>query len=77
MQGAEFAGRCRSYAAKCIKISRHVSDPAGKLVLLEMAQSWLNLAEKAAEVAETAPGSQTEVPGRREGDQGAPATSET
>jgi hypothetical protein len=69
MQGAEFAGRCRSYAAKCIKISRRVSDPAGKLVLLEMAQSWLT--------AETAPGSQTEVPGRREGDQGAPATSET
>jgi hypothetical protein len=68
MQSAEFAGRCRSYAAKCVKISRHISDPAGKLVLLEMAQSWLKLAETT---------SQGDVPGTQEGDQGASATSET
>lgn len=53
MQGAEFFERYRSYAATCIKISRNIQDPAGKLVLLEMAQSWLKLAEQAAEWAET------------------------
>jgi hypothetical protein len=77
MSGAEFVGRCRSYAAKCIKISRHVSDPAGKLVLLEMAQTWLNLAEKAAETSETAPGGQTGIPGAPDGDQSTPASSQT
>lgn len=47
-------GRYRSYAAKCVAISRNISDPAGKLVLLEMAQSWLSLAELAAEGAKSA-----------------------
>jgi len=45
--------RYRSYAAKCVKISRNISDPIGKLVILEMAQSWLDLAERAAEEAQT------------------------
>jgi len=54
MQSAVFVERYRSYAARCIAISRNVSDPAGKLVLLEMAQSWLKLAEQAAAGAETA-----------------------
>jgi hypothetical protein len=52
MQGNEFIGRYRSYAAKCIAISRNISDPAGKLILLEMAQGWLTLAERAAREAE-------------------------
>jgi hypothetical protein len=52
--GSALVERYRSYAAKCIAISRNISDPAGKLVLLEMAQSWLSLAEFAAEAAETA-----------------------
>jgi hypothetical protein len=78
MNGAGFVERYRSYAAKCVKISRHIPEPAGKLVLLEMAQSWLNLAEKAAEAAESPPASQAAVSGRREeADQGNPATSET
>jgi hypothetical protein len=34
----------------------------GKLVLLEMAQSWLKLAEQAASGAETAVGYETAVP---------------
>jgi hypothetical protein len=51
MQGTEFVERYRSYAARCIEISRNIQDPAGKLVLLEMAQSWLKLAEQAAEWA--------------------------
>ena len=62
MQGAAFVERYRSYAAKCIKISRNISDPTGKLVLLEMAQSWLNLAEEAAERAETGAGEDNQVP---------------
>jgi hypothetical protein len=44
--------RYRSYAAKCVKISRNISDPIGKLVILEMAQSWLDLAQRAAEEAQ-------------------------
>ncbi|HEY4737415.1 MAG TPA: hypothetical protein VIH63_08480 [Xanthobacteraceae bacterium] len=54
MQGKVFVERYRSYAAKCVKISRNIPDPAEKLVLLAMAQSWLKLAEQAAEGAETA-----------------------
>ena len=51
MQGVALVERYRSYAAKCVKLSRNVLDPTAKLVLLEMAQSWLNLAEQAAEGA--------------------------
>ena len=63
MQGVALVERYRSYAAKCVKISGNIPDPAGKLVLLEMAQSWLRLAEQAAEGAETAIGSESAVPG--------------
>jgi hypothetical protein len=51
MQGVEVVERYRSYAARCLAISRNVSDLTGKLVLLEMAQSWLKLAEQAGEDA--------------------------
>ena len=61
MQSAALVERYRSYAAKCIKISRNVSDPSGKLVLLEMAQTWLNFAEEAAQEAEIAQGTETPV----------------
>lgn len=44
--------RYRSYAAKCVKLSNNISDPRGKLVLLEMAQSWLKLAEEAIQSTE-------------------------
>jgi hypothetical protein len=54
MPGVEFVERYRFYAARCIAISRKVSDPTGKLVLLDMAQSWLKLAEQAAGDAEPA-----------------------
>jgi hypothetical protein len=53
MQIAGLVERYRSYAAKCVKISRNISDPIGKLVLLEMAQSWLELAERVVDGAET------------------------
>jgi hypothetical protein len=54
MQSAESVVRYRSYAAKCVRVSRNIPDPTGKLVLLEMAQSWLKLAEHAAEGADPA-----------------------
>jgi hypothetical protein len=68
MQGVALIERYRSYAARCIKISRNISDPAGKLVLLEMAQSWLKLAEQAAAGAETAIGYESVVPGTAQPD---------
>ena len=52
MQGVEVVERSRSYAARCLAITRNVSDLTGKLVLVEMAQSWLKLAEQAGEDAE-------------------------
>jgi hypothetical protein len=54
MHAAELVERYRSYAAKCIKISRNISDPIGKLVLLEMAQTWLKLGEQVTQGAERA-----------------------
>ncbi len=53
MQGAELVERYRCYAAKCLKMSRTIRDPAAKLMILEMAQSWLKLAEQVAEGTET------------------------
>jgi len=68
MQGTEFVERYRSYAARCIEISRNIQDPAGKLVLLEMAQSWLKLAEQAAEWAETVVVYEAAVPNAPQGE---------
>ena len=64
MSSDRLVERYRSYAAKCVKISRNVSDPIGKLVLLEMAQSWLELAERSVDNAEiTVVGGATAVEG--------------
>jgi hypothetical protein len=68
MQGTEFVERYRSYAARCTEISRNIQDPAGKLVLLEMAQSWLKLAEQAAEWAETLVVYEAAVPNAPQGE---------
>jgi hypothetical protein len=68
MQGAEYIERYRSYAATCIEISRNIQDPAGKLVILEMAQSWLKLAEQAAEWAETVVAYEAAVPNAPQGE---------
>ncbi len=62
MQGAALVERYRCYAAKCLKISRNIRDPAAKLMILEMAQSWLNLAEQVAEGTETFVPDETAVP---------------
>jgi hypothetical protein len=62
MQGAALVERYRSYAARCVRISRNVSDSAAKLVLLEMAQSWLKLAEQAADGPEAPIGYESAIP---------------
>jgi hypothetical protein len=63
MPSSRLVERYRSYAAKCVKISRNISDPIGKLVILEMAQSWLDLAQRAAEEAQTTAGVESPVAG--------------
>jgi hypothetical protein len=35
----------RQHAAECVEIAQDVSDPVRKIALLNMAQSWLTLAE--------------------------------
>jgi hypothetical protein len=62
MQRAALVERYRSYAAKCLKIARNTRDPAGKLVILEMAQSWLDLAGQIAEGTETFVPPETSIP---------------
>jgi hypothetical protein len=57
--GVDRAGRgsnCAKYermAAECLHLARIVRDVESKAVLLKMAQSWLNLAERVR--AKTAP----------------------
>ena len=33
-------------AADCLRLAQEVSDPTNKAMLLEMAQTWVNLAEQ-------------------------------
>ena len=43
----------RLYAARCIRIAQDL-ELDGKLILLDMAQAWLRLAEQAEKNSETA-----------------------
>jgi hypothetical protein len=43
----------RLCAAECVRLAQHVSVLKQKLALLDMAQSWLALAEQALKNAET------------------------
>ena len=52
MPGAEAVERYRLQACECVRIAQDVSDTRAKLALLEMAQSWLRLAEQAATLPE-------------------------
>jgi hypothetical protein len=40
--------RYRAYAAQCVQLAADTTDEKRKLILLEMAQHWLELAEEAA-----------------------------
>jgi hypothetical protein len=41
------AGLYRRYALECFRFAGEMADPSCKTVLLDMAQSWLRLAEQA------------------------------
>ena len=37
----------RRYAAKCLSLAQEISDPSDKAALVQMAQKWRELAQKA------------------------------
>jgi hypothetical protein len=47
MSPADLAARYREHAADCVKIAHDCSEPANKRSLLDLALSWLGLAEHA------------------------------
>jgi hypothetical protein len=47
MESNEAAACYRLYAAHCVQIAQHTSDPQNKALLLTMAQSWFVLADRA------------------------------
>jgi hypothetical protein len=47
MSQAELAARYREYASKCVAFSQGLEQAHEKLVLLNMAQAWIALAEQA------------------------------
>ena len=49
----EVVKRYRLHAASCIESAQQLSDKESKLALLQMAQSWLALAEQATKNSET------------------------
>ena len=40
--------RYRQFAAECVRVAQQTSNPQDKAMLLQMAETWLKLAEKAA-----------------------------
>lgn len=47
MTAADIAARYRVYAAHCVESAKATSEFTSKLVLLEMARAWLDLADQA------------------------------
>jgi hypothetical protein len=45
-------GEYQERAAQCLRLSQSTSDPTNKALLLEMAQTWVKLAEQAREVGQ-------------------------
>ena len=37
----------RRHASECLRIAEHVTDPKERLLLIDMAQTWLRLAREA------------------------------
>ena len=62
MAMAELVEHYRQHAAQCIEISKQLPNTSGRLALLDMAQSWLALAEQAAKNAETVLVYETPIP---------------
>ena|SRR6266511_1524117 len=48
-------GNTRKRAAQCLRLAQSMSDPTNKALLLEMAQTWVRLAEQAREAWATPP----------------------
>ena len=44
----DHASRCREYATQCVRMASETEDEKQKLVLLQMAQHWIALADDAA-----------------------------
>ena len=42
------ADRYKQFAAECVRVAQQTSSPNDKAMLLQMADTWLKLAEKAA-----------------------------
>ena len=47
------AERYRSYAAECIRLAQHSTNPADRALLVEMAENWIRRAERAEARADT------------------------
>ncbi len=52
MSSSDVVAAYRLHAAHCIEIAQKSSDPKSKLVLLDMAQAWLKLAEQNNRISE-------------------------
>jgi hypothetical protein len=52
MTVSELVAAYRLHSAQCVKIAHRSADPEIKLALLNMAQSWIALAQQAAKNSE-------------------------
>lgn len=64
MAVSELVVAYRLHSAQCAEIAQRSPDPETKLALLNLAQAWLTLAEKAMKNSEVAPVYETPVPKR-------------
>src|SRR5260370_15446821 len=53
VDGMSWAERYRGYAAECVRLAQHLPDPADKALLVEMAENWIRMAERAEARVET------------------------
>jgi hypothetical protein len=42
-----WAERYRKYAAECVRLAQHSASPADKALLLDMAENWIRMAQRA------------------------------
>jgi hypothetical protein len=48
-----WAERYRGYAAECVRLAQLSGNPADKALLVEMAENWVRMAERAEARADT------------------------
>jgi hypothetical protein len=53
MAGNESVAAYRRNAADCVEMAKEFPKPEGKLVLLNMAQAWLRMAELVNKIGDT------------------------